>query len=180
MGIIDFKQVKWDKKVIIYNTIVILVAIISGIVLYITNNTTKNFYNFAKNYIYLVFNFENASLFFGHFFSDLFYFSIIFLLCYFTRCKFLASIFLFVKTFFTAYYIVLLFALFAIEGIIAAIIVFIPCYALWVFKFLFIRLNYNSVCKPWVYIMPAFFSLVDGVVLLLFVNLIFRFIVVIV
>lgn len=180
MGIIDLKQIKWDKKVIIYNLVIILTAIISGIVLYITNNTTKNFYNFAKNYIYLIFNFQNTSLFFGHFFSDLLYFSAVFLICHFTKSKFWASIFLFIKTFFTAYYVVLLFALFAIEGIIAAIIVFLPCYALWVFKFLFIRLNCNSVCKPWVYIVPVFFSLIDGIVLLLFVNLIFRFIVVIV
>lgn len=180
MGIIDLKLFKWDKKVIICNIIVILIAIISGIVLYITNNFNKNFYNFAKNYINLVFNFKNTTLFFGHFFSDLFYFSIAFLICYFTKYKFFTSALLFIKTFFTVYYLVLLFTLFSVEGIIAVIIVFLPCYLLWVLKFLLIRSSLNVVCKPHVFFVPLLFSLVDAIVLLVLVNMVFRFIVVIV
>lgn len=180
MRIIDFKQIKWDKKVIICNIIVILLAIISGIVLFIINNLTKNFYNFAKNYIYLIFNFQNSSLFFGHFFSDLFYFYAIFLLCFFTKFKFLSTIFLFIKTFFTFYYVALLFALFSVEGIIASLIVLLPCYVFWVIKFFFIRINCNVVCKPHVFLVPLIFSLIDGIFMLLLVNAIFRFIVVIV
>lgn len=180
MGILDLKQIKWNTRVIIYYLIVIILAIISGIVLYITNNLTNNFYNFAKNYIYSIFNFKNTSLFFGHFCSDLFYLYIAFLICYFTKFKFLSGILLFIKTFFTFYYVVVLICLFSVEGIVATLIIFLPCYALWVFKFAFITMNCCSVIKPFIYFTPLVFALIDGIFLLLLINLIFRFIVVIV
>lgn len=180
MRIFDFKKIKWDKRFLIYYTIVIIAAIISGIVLYITNNITTNFYNFAKNYIFVIFSFNNSSLFFGHFFSDLFYFYIAFLICYFTKLKFLSGILLFIKTFFTIYYLIVLFMLFSVEGIVAALIVFLPCFILWVVFFSFICMHSCAVVRPYVFYAPLVLALVDCVILLLLVNLVFRFIVVIV
>lgn len=180
MRILNFNKIKWNKKFVLYYIFVIIAAIISGIVLYITNSLTTNFYNFAKNYIYLIFSFNNSSLFFGHLFSDLFYFYIAFLICYFTKFKFISGLLLFVKTFFTVYYLIVLFLLFSVEGIVAALIIFLPCYVFWVVKFSFICMHNCAVERPYIYFVPLIFSLLDGVLLLLLVNLVFRFIVVIV
>ncbi len=180
MRIFNTTKFKWNKNVIIAYIIVIIIAVISGIVLYITNSISHNFYNFAKNYVCLIFNFNNSALFFGHFFSDLFYFYVAFLICYFTKLKFLSTIFLFVKTFFTFYYLVLLFVLFSVEGIIAALIVFLPCYILWVAMFSFLCMQCRTIEKPYVFFAPSIFALIDCIFLLLLVNLVFRFIVVIV
>lgn len=180
MRILNSSKLIWNKKFIIYYIIVICLAVISGIVLFITNNLSSNFYNFTKNYIYFIFNFDNVSLFFGHLLSDLFYFYIAFLICYFTKFKFLTGILLFIKTFFTTYYLVVLFVLFSVEGIIAALIVFLPCYVLWVVKFSFLCMHLCIVEKPFIIYLPLIFAILDGVFLLFLVNLVFRFIVVIV
>lgn len=180
MRILNLNKVKWNRKVLFAYFAVILVAIISGIVLYITDNMVKNLYNFAKEYLLCVFNFKNLQLFFANFFSALFYYYLAFAICYFTKLKFLTAILLFVKSFFTFYYFVLLVAIFSVEGFFAAILVFLPCYAFWVFKFLFFCTQTCAIEKPYLYFAPLVFAILDGFFLLLILNLVFRFVVVIV
>lgn len=180
MRIINYNKIKWNKKVIIAYLIVILVAIISSIVLYITNNISKNLYNFAKNYVSLIFNFKNASLFFGNFFSNLFFYYVAFFICYFTKFKFISGVLLFVKTFFTFYYFIVLVVVFSVEGFFAAVIVFLPCYAFFALKFIFLCAQTRVIEKPYLYFVPLVFALIDGLFLLLMLNLVFRFVVVIV
>lgn len=180
MRIINYNKVKWNKKVVFAYLLVIFIAVISGIVLYITNNISKNLYNFAKNYVSLIFNFNNASLFFGNFFSSLFYYYVAFFICYFTKFKFFSGILLFVKTFFVFYYFIVLVAVFSVEGFFAAVIVFLPCYVFWTLKFIFLCTQYCVFEKPYLYFVPLVFALADGIFLLLLLNLVFRFVVVIV
>lgn len=180
MRILNLNKVKWNKKVLFAYFSVIFVAIISGIVLYISDGMGKNLYNFAKEYVLCVFSFKNLQLFFSSLFSGLFYYYLAFLICYFTKLKFLTGLLLFIKSFFTFYYFVLLVAIFSVEGFFAALLVFLPCYAFWVFKFLFICTQNCAIEKPYLYFAPLIFAVLDGVFLLVVLNLVFRFVVVIV
>ncbi len=179
MRILKTKKFNWELKYIIAYAIAVILAIISGIVLYKINNISSYIFNFANSYVCFVFNFNNASLFFSHLLSDLFYLYIAFVLSYFTKLKFLTVLLLFIKSFFTVFYCIVLFVLFSIEGIIVALLVFIPCYVLWLFCFAVVSLHYKCFESPFVFFLPAILSLADSVILLVLVNFVFRVVVVI-
>lgn len=179
MRILNTNKFQWEKKYIIAFIIAVILAIISDIVLYKISNISSYIFNFANSYVCFVFNFNNASLFFSHLFANLFYFYIAFALSYFTKLKFLNVLLLFIKSFFTVFYCIVLFVLFSIEGIIVAVLVFIPCYVAWLFCFVIISLQIKCFCSPFAYFLPAILALADSLVMLILVNFVFRVIVVI-
>lgn len=179
MRILKTDKFKWELKYLIAIGITVILAIISGIVLYKISNISSYIFNFANSYVCFVFNFDNGALFFSHLLSNLFYLYIIFLLSYFTKVKFLSFLLLFIKSFFTVFYCIVLFVLFSIEGIVVALLVFIPCYIVWLCCFAVVFLQCRCFGSPFVFFLPAVLSLADSIIMLLLVNFVFRVIVVI-
>lgn len=175
-----FNCQKIDQRYTISAIATILVAIISGIVLFIIVGLNDYFYNFADIYIFYLFNFKNGNIFAAHFFSELLYLYAIFLIAYFTKNKYLILIPVFIKTFFSALYAALLFAAFLTEGVLAAILVFIPCCAISLFLFFFVGLVCYDNCKPIVFALPALFSVISSLAALTLINVVFRCVIIIV
>ena len=180
MRIFNCDKLKWESKFIITSVIVIFASIISGIVLFKLSDFNDYAYNFADIYVFYIFNFKNGHLFLAHFLSDLFYFYAVFLICYFTKLKVLGYIILFIKALFAVFYCAVLFAFFGSEGLIVALIVFIPSFLLSLAIYLVILEQCRFLCKPFAFFAPAICALISSIVLLLLVNVIFRVIVVIV
>lgn len=180
MRIFKCDKLKWDIKCLISYAIVVILAIICGIVLFKINNISNYVYNFADIYIFYVFNFNSGSLFFSHFLSEIVYLYVVFLLVYFTKLKFLVYPILFIRALFTVLYIIVLCAFFGTEGIIVAVIVFIPSFLCSLAFYLVLCEQCRQLCVPFAYLCPAVCALINSVALLLLVNVIFRVIVVIV
>ncbi len=180
MRIFKCNKFKWDIRFLIADAIVILGAIICGIVLYKMNSISNYVFDFANIYIFYVFNFTSGRLFVSHILSELVYLYVVFLLAYFTKLKILAYPLLFLRTLFTALYVVILCSLFGTEGIIVAVLVFVPSFICSVAFFIILREQCRQICSPYSFILPAVLALINSIILLLLVNVVFRVIVVIV
>ncbi len=180
MRILNSNKLKWDKKYLIAYIIVIIAAIICGIVLYILNNISNYIYDFADVYVFYVFNFQNGTLFITHFLAELFFLYVVFAIGYFTKLKFLACPVIFFKTLFTALYAIVLCALFATEGVIVVILVYLPSFILSVAAMIFICEQCKQIFQPLCFFFPAILALLSALIFLLLVNVLFRFVVVIV
>lgn len=180
MRIFKCNKFKWDIRYLIVDLIVILAAIICGIVLYKLNSISNYVFDFADIYIFYVFNFNSGRLFISHILSELVYLYVVFLLSYFTKLKILAYPILFLRTLITTLYVIILCWLFGTEGIIVAVLVFVPSFIFSVAFFIILREQCRQICPPYSYICPAVLALVNTIILLLLVNIVFRVIVVIV
>lgn len=180
MRIFNCNKLKWDKRHLIAYVIVIILSIICGIVLFKLGNISSYVYQYADTYVFYVFNFKNGSIFFSHILSELFYLYVVFLLAYFTKLKFLAYPIIFIRTTIIVIYAALLFSFFGAEGIIVAMIVFIPSFACSLALLIALCEQCGQLCKPLVFFSPAIAALINSIILLLFVNVVFRVIVVIV
>ena len=171
---------KLDKKYLIAFIIALVCSIICGIVLYKCVNISVYFKEYSDNYIFFVFNFNNGGLLFPHFLSEIIYAYLIFLICYFTRFKYLSLIIVFIRGIFFAVYTTILFELSTFGGVTVAIFVFIPTtVTAFVFYFLIVE-TCKIINTKYVFFMPAVFAVINTLILLLFVNVIFRVIIVIV
>lgn len=180
MGIFDFKKIKWDQRFLICAIIVLIVAIISGIVLFKLTTINAYFWNYAEIYVFYVFNFKNGSLFFSHFISELFYFYAIFFIAFFTRLKFIALIIIFIRSVFAAIYFCILCCFFGVGGVIVAILVFLPVFLVSVALCLFLAESCKAINSKLIFIFPAVLSLLNTIMMLTIVNVFFRVIIVIV
>lgn len=180
MRILKPENLKWDKRYIIAYIIAIIIAIISGIVLFKICNISNYLYNFANNYVFYAFNFSNGKLFVSHFISELFYIYLVFLICYFTKLKFLTVAVLFIRTIFFCLYTLILIVFFSTEGICVALLIFIPVYVFSVICCIFICENVKLLCMPYCFILPAILALLNSLALIVLLNTLFRFVVVIV
>ena len=180
MRIFKCNKFKWDLRYLIADSIVILAAIICGIVLFKLNSISNYVFNFANIYIYYVFNFNSGRLFLSHILSELVYLYVVFLLAYFTKFRILAYPILFLRALFTSLYIAILCTLFGTEGIIVAVLVFIPSFICSVAFLIILREQCRQICPPYSFICPAVLAIVNTIILLLLVNVVFRVIVVIV
>lgn len=180
MRIFDFKDVKWDFKYLIISGIAVLLAIISGIVLYKLSNINIYFASYSNKYIFYVFNFKNTSLFFSRFLSELFYFYALFLIVYFTKLKYLSLIFFFIKTLFVAVYSIILCAVGGFGGVLIVIIIFIPTYLISIAAYLIMIETCKLINKKYVFFIPLILALVVSVVMLILINLLFRVVIIIV
>lgn len=126
MRTFDISRFKIAKKWLIAYIIVIISAIISGIVLCKTTQTSPYMQNYASEYVYYVFNFRNFSLLFPRLFYEAVYLNAFFFIAYCTRFKFLALPLLFFKCLLSSVYCVLIISVSALGGVLAAVFVFIP------------------------------------------------------
>jgi len=180
MRILNFCKCKLDKKYLIACIITIILAIICGIVLHVFSGISSYTYNFADTYVFCVINFKNAKIFFSHLAVDLFYFYLFFLIGYFTKCKYLTCPILFLKWLFAVTYIIILFTCFSVEGIIVALIVFIPSFLLST-VFCFCACEFcRFLNKNFVFFFAAVLALISTVITFLLVNILFRVLIVIV
>lgn len=180
MRIFDFKKIQWDFRYLLCFGIVILAAIICGIVLYIFSNLNVYFIENAQTYVFFVYNFKNTELFFSRFFADLFYLYIFLLLSYCTKFKYLTLIFLFLRCLFITLYACILCALCGFGGVMAALLIFIPTSLLSLALCYFIAESCTICNKKYVFFLPLIISLIASLAFLLFHNVIFRIIIIIV
>lgn len=180
MGIFGFKKFCWNKRYIISCIITLLLSIICGIVLYIIAGNYNYFKNFANIYVRYIFNFKNGKLFFSHFFGDLFLFYIAFLISYFIGRKFFTLPIIFFKGCYTVFYTLTLCLCIPSGGIPVAFLVFFPCSLLSLFCVYLIGEQCKAFNGRYAPVFPLYLSLATSLIFLIFVNVIFRFIVVIV
>lgn len=180
MGNLFLRINKCDKKYLLAALITFICAFICGIVLCIFVNINIYFKNFADDYIFYVFNFKNGSLIFSHFFTELIYFYLFFLIAYFTKFKYLTLIFLFIRSIFFALYTSILFGLSSFGGVIVAIFVFIPTTFISLCLCCIIAETCRCINRKYVFIMPLVLSVIVTLFMLLSVNVIFRVVIIIV
>ncbi len=180
MRIFNKSGFKWDKRFLIACLIALILAIICGIVLYTTTKISSYIYNFADNYIFFIFNFQNGQLFISHFFTEIFFLYFAFLIARFTKLKIIAIPVMFLRTLFIFLYTALLCALFATEGVIVVILVFLPSFVCSVLAFIFLCEQSSVLCAPLAYFIPAILALINSLLFLLLINVPFRVMVVIV
>lgn len=171
---------KWDKRYFFAFLITLVCSIICGIALceQVTHNTYLR--NLASDYVYNVFNFNNSALILSHILGDILYFYIFFLICYFTKLKYITLIFLFLKGLFFGVYVVLLISVSSFGGVIVTIFVFVPA-TLVSIVICFLLAEFCKKCdKKFVFLIPAALAIVNCIILLLLVNLVFRVVIVIV
>lgn len=171
---------KWDKKFFFAFIIVLLCAIVCGLALYRPVCANTYFIELGYTYVYRVFNFKNGALFFAHFLSELVFLYIIFLICYFSKLKYLSLIIIFLRGLFFGIYVAVLVGVNAFGGVIVMVFVFLPstlvslalCYAV---------AEFCKVCnQKFVFAVPAVLALLDGIIMLLLVNIVFRLVIAIV
>ena len=177
---LSFKGFKWDKKYIIAVLITFLCAIICGIVLYIFVNIGIYFKNFAEDYVFYVFNFKNGNLIFPHLISELLYLYLFFLVGYFTKYKYLTLILVFVRGLYFTIYSAILIGFNSFGGITVAILVFIPASLISLFFCCFVVELCKCMNSKFIFVIPAVLAVINTIILLLLINVSFRFIIVIV
>ena len=177
---LSFNVKCWDKKYFLAFLITLLCSIICGIVLYKPVTTNVYIRNLGADYVFNVFNFNNTPLFFTHLIGDVLYFYIFFLLCYYTKLRYLTLVFLYLRGLFFGIYVVVLLCANSIGGILAAIFVFIPATLISVAVCYVLTEICKSFDKRYCLLVPLIISLIDGVVLMLLVNVVFRVVIIIV
>ena len=177
---LSFFGKKCDKRYILAFIIVLLCSVVCGIVLYKPVTTNVYFVSFANDYVYNVFNFACTPLFFSHFLADVLYFYIFFLICYLTKFKYVTLVFLYIKGLFFGIYAVILICVNSVGGILVAIFVFVPA-SLISFAFCCII---TEICKSFdrrfAFFVPLALALIDGIILMLLQNVVFRVVILIV
>ena len=171
---------KWDKKFFFAFLITLVCALVCGIALYKPVTVNVYFIELGYTYVYRVFNFKNWTLFIAHFFSDLIFLYIIFLICYFTKLKYLSLILIFLRGLFFGIYSAILVCASAFGGVVVLIFVFVPA-TLISLALCYIVAEFSKVCNQnFVFGIPAALALIDGIVLLLLINVVFRIVIIIV
>lgn len=180
MGNLHNKGFIKDKKFLIAFAIALICSIICGIVLYKAVIYNTYLLNFADDYVFFVFNFQNSTLLFSKALTDLVYFYIVFAICYFTKFKYLSLIPLFLRGLFFGVYTVILIAANSFGGAMVAIFVFIPA-SLISFVCCFIVAEFCKVIyKKYALLMPLALALINLIIYALLINVVFRLVIVIV
>lgn len=171
---------KWDKRFFFAFLITLVCAFVCGIVLYKPVTVNVYFIELGYTYVFRVFNFKNTVLFFTHFFSDLIFFYVIFLICYFSKFKYLSLILIFLRGLFFGIYVAILAGASAFGGVMVMVFVFLPatlislalCYGV---------AEFCKICnQKFVFAIPAVLAIADGIVMLLLINVVFRLVIIIV
>lgn len=177
---LSFNWCKWDKKYLIAALITFICAFICGVVLCIFVNINFYFKNFADDYIFFVFSFNNGSLIFSHFLTELIFLYLFFLIAYFTRFKYITLILLFIRSLFFALYTSILFGLSSFGGITVAIFVFVPTTLISIVACCLVAETCKIINKRYVYFIPLILAVAITLLMLVFVNVVFRVVIIIV
>lgn len=177
---LSFCGCKWDKRFFLAFLITLGCAIICGIVLYKPVLSNVYFRNLTCDYVYNVFNFKTVRLCTAHVLGDILYLYIFFLICYFTKYKYLTLILLYLRGLFFGIYVSIMIGANSFSGIIVAVFVFIPASLVsFVLSFLVCELC-KCINKRYAFALPAIFAAVDCLVLILLINVLFRVVIAIV
>ena len=177
---LSFCRGKADKRYLLAFVIALICSIICGIVLCKALNNSAYLRDLACDYVYNVYNFNNSPLFFLRFLCDVVYFYIVFAICRSKKFKYFSLIAIFLRGVFFGVYVALLATISALGGVVVMIFVYIPsilvcmllCYAL---------ADLFKCCdRKIIYAFPAVFALLDGLILILLVNVLFRVVIIIV
>lgn len=177
---LSFNVKCWDKRYLLAFIITLVCSIICGIVLYKPVTTNVYFVNLGADYVYNVFNFKNTPLFFTHLVGDILYFYLFFLICYFTKLKYLTLVFLYLKGLFFGVYVVVLLCANSIGGILVTVFVFIPATLISIAVCFLLTELCKSFDKKYILFVPLLLALIDGIILMLLVNVVFRVVIIIV
>ena len=180
MRILSFRGIKWDKNYLIGIAATFVLATIFGIVLFKIANIGGLIYEYAKDYVVLIFEFENTNLLISHLFRELFYLYAFFLIAYFTKWKILTLIIFFFRTITCVFYCAILFGSLGFSGIMVALIIYIPCFLISSAMCCVVAETCRTINKKYVAIFPAVIAIIDCVVMLVLLNVIFRILIVIV
>ena len=180
MRILSFNIKNCDKKYLIAFLIVLICSIICGIVLYTPVVNNIYFIDFGSEYVFNVFTFNNGSLFLSHLLADLIYFYIFFFICYFTKWKYLTLIFLYIRGLFFGLYTVVLLCITTFSGLLVTLLVFIPSTAISLLLCFILAETCKIINRKIVFFLPAILALIDGIILMLLINVLFRIVIIIV
>ena len=180
MRIFDFKKCKWDKNYLFAFIIAIICSIICGIVLFKISNLNIYFFNYADKYVYNVFVFNNGALFFPHLLAEVFYLYIFLCIARFTKFKYLTLIFVVIRTVFASAYCAVLFTMCGISGVTVCIIVYLPCLILSLAACFCVSQFHDACDKRYILLAPVILAVLLSLIHLLFINLLFRIIIMLV
>ncbi len=180
MGNLHKKAFIKDKKFLLAFAIAIICSFICGIVLCKVAIINEYLVNFANDYVFFVFNFENSTLLVSKILTDLVYFYIIFAISYFTKLKYLTLLPLFLRGLFFGIYTAILIAVNSFGGTIVAIFVFIPA-SIISFALCYVIAEYcKEIYKKYALLMPLVFAVINLIIYAVLINLLFRLVIVIV
>lgn len=171
---------KLDKKYLYIAIFTVLCAIICGIVLCKLLNISVYFTSFAKNYIYFVFNFKNGSLIFPHFLSDFLFLFLIFIISNYSKLKYLSLVLIFLKTLYFSIYLLVLLSFKSLGGVSVCIFVFVPVAIFSLISYFLESDICRCINKKFAIFLPLALCIINSLVLILFVNVVFRAFIVIV
>lgn len=180
MRIFEFKKCKCDKNYLFWLILAVIASIICGIVLFKISKYNIYFYNFASEYVYNVFCFNNGALFFPHFLAEIFYLYAFFCIARFTKFKYLTLILVVIRSVFASVYCAVLFTMCGIGGVTVCLIIYIPSFLISIAACYFVADFYCCVDKRYVFIFPFALAVLSSILNLLLINLLFRIIIVLV
>ncbi len=180
MRTFDIFRCKIEKKYIIAYICTIVLAIITGIILCKTTQTSAYMQNYASEYVYYVFNFRNGLLLFRRLFYELVYIYAFFLIVYCTRFKFAVLPLLFFKCMLSSVYCVLIISVSSFGGVLAAIFVYIPSGLISCLLNVILIESCRSFNKRYAFFIPLVFALVSLIAAFLLLNVLFRLVIAVV
>lgn len=180
MRILSLNVKNCDKKYLLAFIITLACSIICGIVLYKPASSNIYFINFGSQYVFDVFNFNNSGLFLTHLIADVVYFYLFFVICYFTKLKYLTLILLYIRGLFFGLYTVIMICVTTLSGILVALLVFIPATLISVGICFLISVTCKQIDKKFLFFIPAILALIDGIILIFLINVVFRVVIIIV
>ena len=180
MGNLHYHKNICDKRFILAFFIALFCSIICGIVLYKPVTANEYFADFAYEYVYNVFTFNNGPLLLTHILSDLIYLYVFFFVCYFTKFKYLTLILIFLRGLFFGVYTAILIGVNSFGGIIVTFFVFVPATLISLALCLIVSETCKKINKKYALFMPAVLAVADLIIYALLINVLFRIIIIIV
>jgi hypothetical protein len=171
MGILNYSLKKQDKIYIICSILTILLAIMSGIVLFNTVNIDVYFVTLTNTYIYNILNFANTKLFFSVFFTQIFYLFIFFVFSYILRIRYITLIFIFIRVLFYTLYTLILCTSVSFGGLFIFFIVFLPYSILSLCCYLCLILFCQCINSRYIYLAPLILALGISIIYIVLINI---------
>ncbi len=180
MRILDYCGFKWDKRYFFAFIIAFLCAIICGIVLCKTVNINIYIQNYAADYVYYVFNFQNSKLIFTRIILSAILLYIFFCVSYFTNLKYLLLILVYLRGLLFGNNLVLIISSGTFGGVLVSLCVYIPATLISIFLCYFVCESCKGFNKKYAFAFPLVLVAVDAIIYILLINVVFRIVVIIV
>jgi hypothetical protein len=180
MRIFNFNKIEWDKKFLIANIIVLILAIISGIVLYNLAYINNYFTNFASNYVNYIFNFKNGYLFFTHLINEIFYLYLFFAITFLINFKYFTLIITFIRCIFITLYSIIICSSCGFGGVLVVICVFLPTSILSLIVCVLVCEVCFYINDKIVWLAPLILAIIITIFMLILTNILFRILILVI